>query len=196
MRQLARRRRPKRVSPLRQWCCLDEALGSDSHRLGRPPYRTRQGADPTPEKLDRTPPYEFEQKDLEAAEGASDGGARCESYACREKRLVGGRVEDDLDDLAVANGDDLAVRGRLFARLGRHVCLDHRDVAVGRFRVARAAGADAAGDGSLQEDERLAAVVAGAVGVGFLGGVPPDLLVQRCGGRVQIAGGERLSSAV
>ncbi len=46
-------------------------------------------ADPTPEKLDGTPSYEFEQEDLDAAEGASDAVKDYCSGAVSEAQRLG-----------------------------------------------------------------------------------------------------------
>ncbi|HUR86960.1 MAG TPA: hypothetical protein VMY78_16625 [Solirubrobacteraceae bacterium] len=46
-------------------------------------------ADPTPEKLDGSPSYEFEQKDLDAAEGASDAVKDYCSGAVSEAQRLG-----------------------------------------------------------------------------------------------------------
>ena len=53
--------------------------------------------DPTPEKLDGTPSYEFEQEDIDAAEGASDAVKDYCSDAVSEAQRVGceSHVTDD-----------------------------------------------------------------------------------------------------
>jgi hypothetical protein len=51
----------------------------------RPP----SGADPTPEKKDGTSSYEFEQEDLDAAEGASDAVKRYCAGAVSEAQRLG-----------------------------------------------------------------------------------------------------------
>jgi hypothetical protein len=53
--------------------------------------------DPTPEKLDGTPSYQFEQEDLEAAEGASDAVKEYCADAVSEAQRVGceAHVTDD-----------------------------------------------------------------------------------------------------
>jgi hypothetical protein len=54
-------------------------------------------ADPTPEKLDGTPSHEFEQEDLDAAEGASDAVKEYCSGAVSEAQRLGceSHVTDD-----------------------------------------------------------------------------------------------------
>lgn len=47
------------------------------------------GVNPTPQKLDGTPSYEFEQDDLDAAEGASDAVKDYCSGAVSEAQRIG-----------------------------------------------------------------------------------------------------------
>jgi hypothetical protein len=55
--------------------------------------------DPTPEKLDGTPSYEFEQDDLDAAEGASDAVKEYCADAVSEAQRVGCEAHVTDDDL-------------------------------------------------------------------------------------------------
>jgi hypothetical protein len=50
---------------------------------------SNSGVDPTPEKKDGTPSYEFEQEDLDAAAGASDAVKEYCSGAVSEAQRVG-----------------------------------------------------------------------------------------------------------
>lgn len=55
------------------------------------------GVDPTPKKIDGTPSYEFEQDDLDAAEGASDAVKQYCADAVSEAQRLGceSHVTDD-----------------------------------------------------------------------------------------------------
>jgi hypothetical protein len=55
--------------------------------------------DPTPEKLDGTPSYEFEQDDLDAAEAASDAVKEYCADAVSEAQRVGCEAHVTDDDL-------------------------------------------------------------------------------------------------